>query len=71
MSDREIYANTISRLVAYFGGYERLAVILNVNIDDLERWADGRARPPTHVFLRLIDMKDSPPSVQAAPVARV
>lgn len=66
MSDREMYASTIFRLVDYFGGYERVALILKVNVDDLERWAEGRARPPTHVFLRLVDMKDSPPAAQAA-----
>lgn len=57
MSDREMYASTISGLVDYFGGYERLALILNVNVDDLQRWSEGKERPPTHVFIRLIDMK--------------
>ena len=53
--DRELYASTISSLVEYFEGYETLAVILNVNVDDLRQWAEGRARPPTDVFLRIVD----------------
>jgi hypothetical protein len=57
MSDREIYATTISGLVDYFGGYETLARILNVNVDELQRWSEGKARPPSHVFFRLIEMK--------------
>lgn len=53
--DRELYASTISSLVEYFEGYETLAVILNVNVDDLRQWAEGRARPPADVFVRIVD----------------
>ncbi len=54
MSDREMSANTISGLVDYFGGFEELALILNVDVDDLQRWSEGKARPPTNAFSRLI-----------------
>jgi hypothetical protein len=56
--DRELYANTISGLVEYFEGYEMLAVILNVNVDDLRRWAEGKSRPPVDVFLRMADLTE-------------
>ena len=52
MPDDEIFASTISGLVDYFGGHERLALILDVTVDDLQRWSEGKARPPAHVFLR-------------------
>lgn len=58
MTDRELYASTISSLVDYFDGYPMLAVILNVNVEDLRRWAEGKARPPSDVFLRMIDLVD-------------
>lgn len=59
--DRELYARTISGLVEYFEGYETLAVILNVNVDDLRRWAEGKSRPPVDVFLRIVDLTGQPP----------
>jgi hypothetical protein len=58
--DRELYASTISSLVEYFEGYETLAVILNVNVDDLHRWAEGKSRPPVDVFLRMVDLTGEP-----------
>jgi hypothetical protein len=54
--DRELYASTISSVVEYFEGYGTLAVILNVNVDDLRRWAEGKSRPPVDVFLRIVDL---------------
>jgi hypothetical protein len=57
MAEREINAATISGLVDYFGGYENLALILNVSVDDLRRWSEGKARPPAHIFFRFMDVK--------------
>jgi hypothetical protein len=54
--DRELYTRTISSVVEYFEGYETLALVLNVNVDELRRWADGRSRPPTEVFFRIMDL---------------
>jgi hypothetical protein len=54
--DRELYASTISRAIEYFEGYATLAVILNVSVDDLRRWAHGESRPPVDVFLRIVDL---------------
>jgi len=60
---RELDARTISSAVEYFEGYETLAVILNVNVDDLRRWAEGKSRPPVDVFLRIVDLtRDQPRS---------
>ena len=54
--DRELYASTISSAVEYFEGYGTLALILNVSVDDLRRWAEGKSRPPVDVFLRIVDL---------------
>lgn len=61
--DRELYTRTISSVVDYYEGYETLALILNVNVDELRRWADGRSRPPTEVFLRIVDLARRPSGV--------
>jgi hypothetical protein len=54
--DRELYTQTIASEVNYFEGYETLALTLNVNIDELRRWGEGRARPPTEVFFRILEL---------------
>ena len=54
--DRELYTSTISSAVEYFEGYGTLALILNVKVDDLRRWAEGKSRPPVDVFLRIVDL---------------
>ncbi|HEX6265437.1 MAG TPA: hypothetical protein VFZ81_00910 [Burkholderiales bacterium] len=59
--DRELYTSTISSVVDDFEGYETLALILNVNVEELRRWADGRSRPPTEVFFRIVDLARRPP----------
>lgn len=59
--DRELYTSTISSVVEYYEGYETLALILNVNVDELRRWADGRSRPPTDVFFRIMDLARQAP----------
>ena len=60
LMDRELYSRTISSVVEYYEGYATLALILNVSVEDLRRWAEGRARPPTDVFLRIVDMARRP-----------
>ena len=51
--DRALYASTISSAANYFEGYGTLAVILNVSIDDLRRWARGESYPPADVLRRI------------------
>ena len=58
--DREIYTRTISSLVDYYEGYETLALILNVKVEELQRWAGGKSRPPADVFFRIIDLARRP-----------
>ncbi len=56
--DKELYSDAIAEVAACFGGLENLAPVLNVRVEDLRRWAEGRGRPPTDVFLELADLKD-------------
>jgi hypothetical protein len=54
--DREPYANTISSAVEFFEGYGTLAVILNVSVEDLRRWAEGKSYPPADVYHRIVNL---------------
>lgn len=55
--EKETYATSISSAVEFFEGYGTLAVILNVNVDDLRRWADGKSYPPADVLLRIVNLR--------------
>ena len=54
--ERASYAATISSAVEFFEGYGTLAVILNVNVDDLRRWAEGKTYPPADVLQRILKL---------------
>jgi hypothetical protein len=54
--ERESYAAAISRAVEDFEGYGTLAVILNVSVADLRRWANGSSYPPADVLRRIVDL---------------
>lgn len=58
--DTERYASTISRAVELFEGYGTLAVILNVSVADLRRWADGTSYPPADVLRRIVKLAARP-----------
>lgn len=55
MTDKDLYAGTIASLVDDYGEVH-LARILNVAVADLHRWREGKARPPTDVFFRIINL---------------
>jgi hypothetical protein len=56
VTDRNLYVRTITDVIDHYG-YTHLALVLNVSIDDLDRWLAGESRPPTDVFLRIIELK--------------
>jgi hypothetical protein len=55
--EKETYASTISSAVEFFEGYGTLAVILNVHVDDLRRWAEGQSYPPADVLRRIVNLR--------------
>jgi hypothetical protein len=55
--DNEFFSATILQLVDYYGIVD-LALMLDVDAEDLYQWAEGKARPPAEVFLRLIDLRN-------------
>jgi hypothetical protein len=56
VTDRDLYTRTITDVINDYG-YTQLALYLNVRIDDIDRWLAGESRPPTDVFLRIIELK--------------
>ena len=67
MVDKDLYADSIASLVDYFGDYETLASVLNVNVDDLRHWGEGKGRPPTEIFIRIADIKNQAANNLAEP----
>ena len=55
-TDRDLYTRTINDVIEYYGETQ-VALTLNVRTEDLQRWLAGKSRPPTHVFLRIIELK--------------
>jgi hypothetical protein len=56
VSDRDFYTRTITDVIDHYL-YTQLALYLNVSIDDLDCWLAGESRPPTDVFLRILELK--------------
>jgi hypothetical protein len=54
-TDRDLCKSLLTSAVDFFGA-QTLAVLLNVAERDLQRWAQGRERPPTHHLLQVIDL---------------
>jgi hypothetical protein len=60
MPQRQPCPRAIARLLEDFGGYRALAVFLNVNVDELRAWAEGRARPPAVLYARIMNVAAGP-----------
>lgn len=55
--DKNLYARTFMDVIDHYG-YAQVARRLNVRMGDLDRWIAGEVRPPTAVFLRVIELKE-------------
>ena len=51
-----LYAQCVTRAARLLGGLDSLARELYLAPRVLERWVDGRSKPPTAVFLRIVDI---------------
>ena len=59
MTDGESLESTICSLVDYFCGVETFALILNVSVWEVERWAQGTATPPVSAYLQIMEMRST------------
>ena len=55
VTDRDFYRSVLAGALEDFGS-EPLAAILNVSVQDLMSWAQGRTRPPARLLLQVIDL---------------
>jgi hypothetical protein len=39
-----------------YGSRQHLAIALNVSMEDLNSWIDGKAVPPHAIFMKLVDV---------------
>jgi len=51
-----VYSRALLRAVELLGGRDKLAKVLRVPEDEIERWIGGDAKPPREVFLRVVDV---------------
>jgi hypothetical protein len=54
--DRELQAHVVRDAAEFFGGYETLAVVLNLRAEDLVAWGRGWTRPPAAQLRRIIEL---------------
>lgn len=68
---RERYASVLRTAADAVGGAPRLARVLRVPHDELERWLDGAEEAPLEVFLASLDLVAAGPFVREARGVRV
>jgi hypothetical protein len=64
-----IFSRTMQKAAELLGGRKKLSRHLQVPEKDLQNWIDDKARPPTGVFLRAVDviLEETPPPAGAGP----
>lgn len=53
---KALYIQSVEDAASIAGGHERLAAVLGVSTDEVERWRSGASIPDSTVFLRIIDL---------------
>jgi len=51
-----VYSRALSRAAELLGGRDKLAKALQVAVTDIEKWIADREKPPSEVFLRIVDL---------------
>ena len=51
-----VYSRALLRAAELLGGCDKLARVLRVPKDELNKWIGGDAKPPREVFLRVVDI---------------
>jgi hypothetical protein len=53
---KTVYSRALVRAAQILGSTEALRAHLNVSMSGLALWMQGYARPPDHVFIRVVDL---------------
>jgi len=51
-----VYSRALRKAAELLGGRDKLAKILQVPRDDIDKWIADEAKPPREVFLRIVDL---------------
>lgn len=64
-----IFSRTLQKAAELIGGRRKLCRHLHVPEKDLQDWIDDKARPPTGIFLRAVDLilDETPPPAESGP----
>lgn len=54
--ENDVYLRSFARAAELLGGVDKLAEHLNVPQAHLRWWIKGLAKPPAHLFLRVVDL---------------
>lgn len=59
-----MYSRAVRKAAEMVGGRERLARVLQVPREEIEKWILGEKKPPREMFLRVVDLiiEDAPSS---------
>jgi hypothetical protein len=53
---KALYIQSVEEAASVAGGYDRLAAVLGVGTDEVERWRSGSAIPECGLLLRVIEL---------------
>lgn len=56
MDRANVYAAALARAAGAVGGEARLAEVLNVPPGELQLWLEGKARAPTEIYQKALDL---------------
>lgn len=65
-----VYSRALQKAAELMGSYDKLSRFLLVPSAELRRWIDGKATPPTAVFLKVVDYildETQPPGGESEP----
>jgi hypothetical protein len=51
-----VYSRALLRAAELLGGRDKLARVLRLPKDELNKWIGGDAKPPREMFLRVVDI---------------
>jgi hypothetical protein len=55
----DVYAATLQRAAEVLGGEQELALRLKATPSHVALWLRGEEQPPTHIFLKVVDLLSS------------
>jgi len=51
-----VYSRAVRKAAELIGGRERLSRMLQVPLEEIEKWIADKGKPPREIFLRVVDL---------------